>query len=116
MKWNAKLYQDNHDYVAEYGKSLLDYVPDDKTQIILDLGCGTGTLTCMLVQKANVIIEIDGSKSMVRKAKEINPQIEFYVMDACELVWQEYFTLFFPTLYFIGFQTNKVYWKAFIVH
>ena len=42
MKWNSKLYNNNHDFVAEYGKGLLEFVPEDKTQKILDLGCGTG--------------------------------------------------------------------------
>jgi SAM-dependent methyltransferase len=56
MKWNAELYEDKHNFVAEYGKGLLEYIPDSKEQVILDLGCGTGTLTHELSQKAYKVI------------------------------------------------------------
>ena len=45
MEWNAKLYENSHGFVAEYGKGLLEFVTPDPQQAILDLGCGTGTLT-----------------------------------------------------------------------
>ena len=99
MKWNAGLYQDKHGYVAEYGKELLEYVADDKTQIILDLGCGTGELTNELAQKATVV-GIDGSESMIRKAEERYPKIEFHVMDACSLKWRDYFNVIFSNAVF----------------
>lgn len=44
-QWDAALYDKKHDFVAEYGKGLLEFVPENKVQRILDLGCGTGTLT-----------------------------------------------------------------------
>lgn len=42
MKWNSILYDNKHDFVAEYGNGLLEFIPDNAEQIILDLGCGTG--------------------------------------------------------------------------
>ena len=42
-EWNATLYDNKHDFVAEYGKGLLEYIPQNKNQCILDLGCGIGT-------------------------------------------------------------------------
>ena len=39
-EWNATLYDNKHDFVAEYGKGLLEYIPQNKNQCILDLGCG----------------------------------------------------------------------------
>ena len=44
MKWDSKLYNDSQSFVAEYGKDLLEFIPT-KANKILDLGCGTGTLT-----------------------------------------------------------------------
>lgn len=38
MEWNSTLYNDKHDFVAEYGKGLLEYIPNNKEQTILDLG------------------------------------------------------------------------------
>jgi len=106
MKWNAELYQGKHGYVAEYGKELLEYVADDKTQVILDLGCGTGELTNELAQKASVVIGIDGSESMIRKAGEMYPEIEFHVMDACSLKWQDYFDVVFSNAVFHWIQNQ----------
>lgn len=47
-EWNAVLYDNKHDFFAEYGKGLLEFVPNHKEQSILNLGCGTGTLTAKL--------------------------------------------------------------------
>lgn len=43
-EWNATLYDEKHDFVVEYGKGLLEFVPKNKKQSILDLGCGTGAV------------------------------------------------------------------------
>ena len=48
MKWNPTLYDKKHDFVAEYGKGLLEFIPCGDGQAILDLGCGTGTLPAPL--------------------------------------------------------------------
>lgn len=32
MKWNLNLYDKKHDFVAEYGKELLDVVPENPNQ------------------------------------------------------------------------------------
>lgn len=40
MEWNPILYDNKHDFVAEYGKGLLELVPQNAKQTILDLGCG----------------------------------------------------------------------------
>lgn len=38
--WDAGLYDKKHDFVSEYGKGLLEFVPMNKNQNILDLGFG----------------------------------------------------------------------------
>lgn len=50
MDWNAEWYENKHDFVAEYGRGLLSCVPENPDQSILDLGCGTGTLTHALLE------------------------------------------------------------------
>lgn len=61
MQWNSSLYDKKHDFVAEYGKGLLEFIPDNKEQTILDLGCGTGILTAELVPLGRKIVGVDSS-------------------------------------------------------
>lgn len=49
--WNSTLYDKKHDLAAEYGKGLLEFVPQNPKQSILDLGCGTGALTAQFAEK-----------------------------------------------------------------
>lgn len=70
MEWNSQLYDNKHDFVAEYGKGLLEFVPENKEQTILDLGCGTGTLTAQLKKLGSKVVGVDSSQSMIDKAKE----------------------------------------------
>lgn len=49
------------DFVAEYGKGLLEYIPQNKNQCILDLGCGIGTLIVQLNNLAKTVIGVDQS-------------------------------------------------------
>ena len=52
MKWDASAYDRRHGFVAEYGRALLELVPDDPALSVLDLGCGTGPLTAQLAAGA----------------------------------------------------------------
>ena len=55
-EWNAALYDNKHDFVAEYGKGLLEFVSENNNQSILDLGCGTGILTVQLKKLADCLL------------------------------------------------------------
>lgn len=100
MKWNANLYDHNYDFVAEYGKGLLDFVPEDKTQRILDLGCGTGVLTAELAQLGDYVLGIDGSAEMLQKAKQTYPGLDFEVMNALEMPYLQQWDLVFSNAVF----------------
>jgi len=53
---------------------------------ILDIGCGTGSLSIVLAELGHHVIGVDLSPSMISlartKAKALGDQIEFHVMDA----------------------------------
>ncbi|MDR2945645.1 MAG: class I SAM-dependent methyltransferase [Candidatus Adiutrix sp.] len=100
MQWDTELYDSKHKYVAEYGKNLLEYVPADPAHIILDVGCGTGSLTSELTQKAARVIGVDGSEEMIAQARKTYPSIEFQAMDACRLAWTDYFDCIFSNAVF----------------
>ncbi len=100
MKWNSTLYDKKHDFVAEYGKGLLEFIPKNSRQAILDLGCGTGALTVQLADLCNKIIGVDSSQSMIDKAKEQFSNIEFMVCDALALPYENEFDVVFSNAVF----------------
>ncbi|MBU5480687.1 class I SAM-dependent methyltransferase [Blautia sp. MSJ-19] len=98
--WNAVLYDNKHDFVAEYGKGLLEFVPENKNQSILDLGCGTGMLTAQLSNFADTIIGVDSSASMIAKAKKQYSNMQFVVCDALDLPFEKQFDVVFSNAVF----------------
>lgn len=99
-EWNAALYDNKHDFVAEYGKGLLELVPENNNQSILDFGCGTGILTVQLKKLAEVVIGVDSSESMIKRAQQQYPDIKFIVSDALALPFEEQFDVVFSNAVF----------------
>lgn len=100
MEWNSQLYDKKHDFVAEYGKGLLEFIPHNPKQTILDLGCGTGTLTVQLVDLCSKVVGVDSSQSMIDKAKMQFDNIEFIVCDALALPFEKEFDIVFSNALF----------------
>ncbi len=100
MNWDSKLYDDKHGFVAEYGKGLLEYMPDTGVSDILDLGCGTGALTCLLSGYGRRIAGVDSSPEMIAQAKENYPDIDFRVHDALDLPFVSEFDVVFSNAVF----------------
>lgn len=100
MEWNSALYDKQHDFVAEYGKGLLEFVPKNDEQAILDLGCGTGVLTARLADLCNRAVGVDSSQSMIEKAKKQFNNIEFMVCDALALPFENEFDVVFSNAVF----------------
>ena len=99
-EWNATMYDNKHDFVAEYGKGLLEYIPQNEKQSILDLGCGTGTLTVQLNNLAKTVIGVDQSESMIKKAQEQYPNINFLICDTLSLPFENQFDVIFSNAVF----------------
>lgn len=100
MEWNSSLYDKKHDFVAEYGKGLLDFIPKNDEQTILDLGCGTGTLTAQLADLCSKVVGVDSSKNMIDKAQKQFGNIEFMVCDALALPFDDKFDVVFSNAVF----------------
>lgn len=100
MEWNSSLYDEQHGFVAEYGKGLLEFVPEDAGQSILDVGCGTGSLTAQLADRAGRVVGVDSSPSMVERARRLHPDVDFAVCDALELPFEGEFDVVFSNAVF----------------
>lgn len=85
QKWNAKLYDNNHQFVSEYGHDLIELLSPKEDERILDLGCGTGDLACEIKKTGAEVIGVDASEEMIKAAMVKHRDIEFQVMDATKL-------------------------------
>ena len=66
----------------------------------MDLGCGTGILTARLFNLGNRVVGIDSSHSMIEKAKDQFPEIEFRVCNALDLPFEQEFDVVFSNAVF----------------
>ncbi len=87
MNWNADLYTGKHAFVFQYGQNLIEQLNPQPGETILDLGCGTGELTRQIADSGAKVIGIDSSPSMIEKARNSFPDIDFYVMEATSLAF-----------------------------
>lgn len=80
--WNSTLYQSNHNFVWQYGESLLALLKPQLGERILDLGCGTGQLTAKIAEMGAEVWGIDADAAMIAEAKANYPTLQFSVADA----------------------------------
>ena len=73
---------------------------ENNNQSILDLGCGTGILTVQLKKLAEVVIGVDSSESMIKRAQQQYSDIKFIVSDALALPFEEQFDVVFSNAVF----------------
>ena len=95
MKWNAELYDDKHDFVFQYGESVLELLEVKPGERILDLGCGTGHLTQEIKDHGAEVVGMDASAEMIAKAKTSYPEIDFLVGDATDFHFDQPFDAVF---------------------
>ncbi|WP_225335704.1 class I SAM-dependent methyltransferase [Halomicrobium urmianum] len=95
--WDADAYDADHDFVYEYGESLIDLLDPRPGERVLDLGCGTGHLTADLAEAVGEgdVVGIDQSDEMVAGARETHPDLRFECVDATEYEADEPFDAVF---------------------
>ena len=84
-QWNAAEYDAKHAFVYEKAKGLVELLAPKAGERILDLGCGTGTLTAEIAARGAEVLGVDRSEEMVAQARKKFPALRFEVMDAREL-------------------------------
>lgn len=94
-KWDANLYDDKHSYVSQHGKSLLKWLNPKSNETICDIGCGTGDLAKQIADSGASVFAIDKSETMINKAKNKYPNIQFEVCDIGKFSAQQKFDAIF---------------------
>jgi trans-aconitate 2-methyltransferase len=100
MKWNAELYDSTHGPQCGAGLELIRMASVRTSDDVLDVGCGTGTLTRELARKASsgMVMGIDPSREMFNLARKSTiscSNIAFMNIAAEEMDFREEFDLVF---------------------
>jgi len=100
MKWDAEKYDLTHAPQVDAGRELIEMAGVRAGDSILDIGCGTGTLTVELACLAHKgkVTGIDSSAEMLDRAKDkcsSLPSISLFNIPAQALEFQEEFDLVF---------------------
>ena len=80
----ALLSQEGWDHNAQYHRYLLSHIPA-YCEAALDVGCGTGSFSRLLAERAGRVVALDLSPGMIEVARERSkqyPNIQFEVADA----------------------------------
>ncbi len=85
--WDARTYDRVADPMTRWGSAVLDRLPLDGDERVLDAGCGSGRVTERLAERLpnGHVIALDGSTSMVDAARQrlapFGDRIEYVVAD-----------------------------------
>lgn len=86
--WDAATYHRVSNPQAEWALQVLDRLELRGDETVLDAGCGSGRVTKMLQERLpdGKVIAVDGSPSMVEKAREaLGPDAEVFVCELTQL-------------------------------
>lgn len=104
--WDSALYDRAHAFVADYGRELVQVLNPQPGERILDLGCGTGTLTAEIANIASVV-GVDSSSTMTARAREAFPAVDFRVESAEAMTFDSEFDAVFSNAVFHWIQDPR---------
>lgn len=106
-EWDAQTYHRIATPHVDWGSAVLDQMSVRGDETAIDLGCGTGRLTGLLLQRLprGRVIAVDGSANMIAQARDaLDPrfpgQVEYVVADLLDLDLDRAADLVFSTATF----------------
>ena len=90
--WDAESYQRVSVPHEEWARSVLDRLPLEGDETVLDAGCGSGRVTGLLIERLakGKVVAVDGSPSMIEKVRAVlRPGDEAMVADLTQLTLEE---------------------------
>ncbi|MDQ6704387.1 MAG: methyltransferase domain-containing protein [Acidobacteriota bacterium] len=93
--WDVERYEARHSYVWEYGSGLIELLRPQPGERILDVGCGTGTLTAGIAESGAAAVGLDSDPGMIAQARINFPQLRFHLANAGDFTFPEPFDAVF---------------------
>ncbi len=93
--WNPTLYDDRAAFVSDLASDLVLWLRPNAGERILDLGCGTGTLTAQIARQGARVTGVDRSPEMIESAREKYASVSFDVVDGQALTYSSEFDAVF---------------------
>lgn len=93
--WNPTLYDDRAAFVSELASDLVVWLRPRANERVLDLGCGTGTLTAQIAREGAIVTGVDSSARMIQSAREKYAGLRFEVVDGQALAYDAEFDAVF---------------------
>ena len=81
-KWDSNNYKENFSFVPKYGEDVMNLITKKPGTMVIDLGCGNGTLTNILKEKGYAVVGVDQSSEMLELAKKAYPDLNFICSNA----------------------------------
>ncbi len=93
--WNPTLYDHRAAFVSELASELVVWLRPNPGERVLDLGCGTGTLTAEIARCGALVTGVDSSAEMIAAAREKYAGLAFDVEDGEALAYDAEFDAVF---------------------
>ncbi len=100
IKWDSLEYQNNFNFVSEYGKDVTSLIETKAPATLLDCGCGNGLLTRQLIEKGYQVTGVDSSKEMLELFKKNNPGTKYIYSNLLFLRVDEQYDIIFSNACF----------------
>jgi trans-aconitate 2-methyltransferase len=74
VNWDAATYEQVNNPHHEWAREIVARAAIQPGEVVLDAGCGGGSVTRQLLERTPNVIAVDGDRAMVEKARETLPE------------------------------------------